>query len=529
MKKSCSKIFIAFLFAFALVACASKGYTFRPDASDYVREKSFALSDKDNDTALRHALDPYAKANPGKSGFRILENGEESLDMRLGLIQAAEKTLDLQYYAMHDDTTSNILLEAILRAAARGVRVRFLIDYVALDEVGKTLALLDHNKNIQIRIFNPAVTANQTPFLKWVWATVDLGQAVKRMHNKAIIADNRVVIIGGRNLGDEYFDAHDDISFKDLDVLVAGPVTGRISQNFDDYWNGDNAFPLAVLEQPQTDPGEIAKLRNEIKKNWDEQQATPEGQKRLREQLPARLKAGTIKMVWASVSLALDEPEKLDDLPKDAESKPLSYLAYLLARSNSEFIIVSPYFVPQQEGIDWLAGLVKRGIKVKVLTNSLGSTDVVAVHTGYRRYREAILKAGIELYEQKAIDGTRPEQRVTATTAPPYASLHSKAYIIDREHAMIGSFNFDPRSIELNTELALIVHSHELSGQLLQLFNESITPENSYHVMLDKDGDLIWETEEKGRLKRYHHEPKAGIWRPIQVLFMSFLPIEDQL
>lgn len=499
----------------------------RPQATEYIRTESFALRHSEK-TGLGKALAGGVRAHPGQSGFRILTTGSESLDMRLALIRAAEKTIDLQYYAIHDDVTSNLLLEAILRAAARGVRVRFLIDNITMHDIGDSLSVLDHNKNIDIRVFNPLTTRDQPLLAKIVTPIVDMEQATKRMHNKALISDNQMAILGGRNLGDEYFDANADVGFKDLDILAAGPITDKISHSFDQYWNGKESFPIATINYPATDPKALDKIKIKLKENWDKHLQTADGKRMLESRLAERLKDADVKLTWARVELAADDPVKINKPEEHVVSKPLNRMVNLVDQGRSEFIVVSPYFVPRQVGVDWLSSLVKRGMRVRVLTNSLASTDVVAVHTGYRRYRRDVVRNGIELYEMKAIDNKRPKQRLFGASAPATASLHSKVYVVDRKDVIIGSFNFDPRSIELNTELALIIHSPDLAAQVLQMFNDSISADSSYKVSLD-DRLLTWQTKEKGKAKYYHREPKAGLWRRVQLLFISLLPIENQL
>jgi putative cardiolipin synthase len=225
----------------------------------------------------------------------------------------------------------------------------------------------------------------------------------------------------------------------------------------------------------------------------------------------------------------VDAPHKIDQEPKNAASKPIMRLERLMDKAKHELIIISSYFVPNPSVVTWLPSLVKRGVEVKIVTNSLASTDVVAVHTGYRRYREELVTHGVELYEMKPTGEKRPRQRLIGSSTPATARLHAKAYVVDRKDVMIGSFNLDPRSVSLNTELALVIHSPELAAQVIAIYDELTRQENSYQVASAEDGGLVWKTVEDKKEVKYTHEPEAGIWRNIEVNLMSLLPLEEHL
>lgn len=516
-------LLLAFLCAFTASACAITGH----GDTEHPKIPSYAIA-QDASTSLGEALADDVRRHPGQSGFMLLPNGYDSLKVRLAMVQAAEKTLDLQYYIVHDDIASSIVLEAILQAAERGVRVRFLIDGITLREAGKSLAILDHRKNIEIRVFNPIVKpgAKLLSFLRVGF--INPGQALKRMHNKSLIADNQLAVTGGRNIGDEYFDENAEFNFNDLDTLSVGPITGRISRSFDQYWNDGNSWVIGALRPFKANAQDLEELRKEMKKTWDEKVQTEEGRKLLNKDLSRRLKSGDYKMVWAKAELTVDHPDKIEQPAEIEQSEPLAKLEELLRAGKEEFNAVSAYFVPTDYGVAGLKRLKSRGMKVRILTNALAATDVVAVHTGYERYRKEMLESGVELYEFKPVGGKRPRQRLLGSSAPPRASLHSKAYTIDGRIAIVGSYNLDPRSTELNTEIAIIAYSEELAAQLNELFRKSISPEQSYRVLSTPDG-LRWVTVEDGQEVVYDREPGAGFGRKLQVKLMSLLPIEDQL
>lgn len=514
------------IFAIFLLAGGCAPVRARPDATNYLRTVSTAISQSE-DTALGKILEPEIRKFPGQSGFRFFENGEASFTARLALIRAANKTLDLQYYAMGNDASSQLMLEALIRAAARGVRVRFLVDSFTVADMDDMLVACDGLKNIEIRVFNPLMTQDQSPMARLRAVFTDLPYANRRMHNKALISDNQAAIVGGRNLSNQYFDEDEEVNFRDVDVLAAGPIVAKISESFDDYWNGPDTFPVDVVYKSAFESREIAKHRAELKKNWDAQLQQPERQMQLVAPFKTVLAQKGMGLTWAKAELASDDPMKVQRPEHWSESIPLKKMLGLLDKANREFIIVSSYFVPQKNGVEWLAGLEERGVEVKVLTNSLASTDVVAVHSGYEPYRKDLIAAGVELYEMMPIDQKKASQRLFGRGQPPMAALHSKVYVIDGEHTIIGSFNLDPRSVELNTEIALVIHSREIAAQMQGMFERSTDPRVSYTLTVDR-GKLWWHGLEKGRPRKYDHEPHAGFWRNLQSSLMSLLP-EDQL
>jgi len=523
--------------AFAVMTLLLAGCTARPPATDYPRVPSYAI-ETTKDTALGQALAPAIAAHPGQSGFHLLTTGTDALLMRIAMVQAAQRSIDLQYFSTRDDTTGKLLLEAVSRAAARGVRVRMLLDDWNLDDFRKGAVALNASPNIEIRVFNPYSTNDQSIFSRLGNVFTRAGQFTRRMHNKALIADNQVAVMGGRNLGDEYFDAGHDINFRDVDVLAAGLIAGPISKSFDRYWNSAEAYPVAALNLPEAEPDAVAQLRDELRQHWEDVLDSPSG-KSLRELSLARsLKKGTTPLIWATAELATDAPEKVDQPSGLSDSKPAVRIDQLVSNAQHEFIIITPYFVPLDDGVEWLNSLVQRGIAVRILTNSLASTDMVPAHAGYSHYRAALVKGGVELYELKPL---QPEPPVKSMfKASSQNGLHAKIYMIDRRELVIGSFNMDPRSVKLNTEQVLVIHSPELSEKVARLFEQIISPTSSYRLVLADTvppsemsaiptGSLVWVTEENGKTVYYDFNPHAGFWRNVTDSFFSFLPIDNQL
>ena len=514
------------LFSLVATAACATGPR-RPDADEYPRVASYAISQNEK-TSLGNALSGEVRKHKGESGFVYVPDGEKSLRVRMAMVNAAEKTLDLQYYSMHDDPAGNLVLEAILRAAERGVRVRFLIDNIDFSDVEQSLSVLDSNNNIQVRVFNPISTRDQGLIGRINGLIVDFDKAVKRMHNKALISDNQLAIVGGRNIGDEYFDARPDGNFKDTDLVTAGPITARISASFDKYWNSDEAFPIHALRYSKFKPKDVAELRSQMKAKWEERMGTEEGRELLHTQLADRLKSKNYELIWAPAELSVDDPEKIDKEADVSLSKPLNKLIQLGQQTNKEFVAISAYFVPREDGLALIKRMRDRGVTVRILTNSLASTDVVAVHTGYKRYRKDLVDMGVDLYEYKTGEEGRGGQRLFGSGSPPEASMHSKVFVMDQETVVIGSYNLDPRSTEQNTELAVIVHSPELAKLVLNDFEESASPQQSYKITA-QDNALLWVTEECGKQVVYKREPDAGFLRNTEVMLFSRLPIEDQL
>ncbi|MBI1276241.1 phospholipase D family protein [bacterium] len=490
--------------AFAMAACAALPVGSQPAH----HEETYALQPNGH-SSLDRSLSALETRHPGKSGFRLLPRGEEAFLMRIAMIEAAERSADLQYYSIQNDRTGKMLLQSLIKAADRGVRVRLLVDDLNLNGADRTMLALNGHKNIEIRAFNPFASAN-----------TDMGQMLQRMHNKAFIVDNAVAIAGGRNLADEYFGLADGFNFGDMDIFTAGPITRQLSKSFDGYWNSELSYPIAELHPPALAEKELQEERHKLEQFWNEERERGELRKLI--PLSTQLKKRNIRLHWAKAELAADEPEKVmydnDDAPAQSVSKPAKALAKTANASQRELLIISSYFIPREQGVAWLKRLSDRGVNVRILTNSLASTDVVAAYSGFAPYREALLKNGAMLYEAKPYFPTHREHKKRPL------SLHTKLYVADRKDLMIGSFNFDPRSVRHNTEMLLIIHSPELATEIADMFNTTLA-RNSYQVTLN-NGELTWKDMATGKL--YDDEPEAGFWRSVKSGLYSVLP-EDQL
>ncbi|PAJ88202.1 phospholipase D family protein [Burkholderia ubonensis] len=506
-----------------VAACAT-----HPSATTLERTVSHALP-ADAATSLRDALAAPGAARPGESGFRLLADGAAALQMRIALARAATRTLDMQYYIATEDTTGKLLLGAALYAADRGVRVRMLVDDLNFHDIDRVMAGLNTHPNIEIRVFNPFGASQRDVMQRTAIFFTRIDRFTRRMHNKAMIADNQIAIVGGRNLGDEYFSASPTLQFRDLDVLAAGPVTRDISASFDAYWASGSSYPLRVLNHQTFDPKELDAMRDELRAHW-RKNAEPYNAKPLNATpLAQQIARGELGLVWAPAEFEADAPDKVAQSTDDYVSPPMRRLAELIRAAQHEFLAFSPYFVPHDAGVKILGDTTARGVRVAILTNSLAATDAVAVQAGYGPYRVPLLRHGVELYEYKARPG-RPRLLGSRSRA----SLHAKAYVIDREILVIGSMNLDRRSAHLNTELALVIHSPVLAQQVATIFARATQPDESYRVQLAAlsgpgASELIWTGTDEGVLRTYHVDPYAGLLRNVLTGVFMLLPVDDQL
>lgn len=518
-----------------LAGCAT---TKRPPASNFVRTDSSAIS-PDTPGPLANSFAAARAAHPGESGLRLLVNGGDALSARIALARSATHTLDMQYYIAEEDNTGKLLLEAAIRAAQRGVRVRMLFDDLGFKDIDSTMAVLNSTPNIEVRIFNPFATRREHGVERVANVVTHLDTLTRRMHNKAMIADNQAAITGGRNLGDEYFDASKSITFRDVDILSVGPIVPQVSASFDVFWNSEQSYPLKALNNQHFDPAEIAAVRTKLLDHWNEMSSLTGGPNLDEPPLARQIRTGEMPLTWAPASFYSDSPRKIVAPTDDYVSPPVERLRSLAQDAKSEFLIISPYFVPRDASIDALGAMVARGVHVSVLTNSLAATDAPAVQAGYAPARVPLLEKGVKLYEFKPIDGKR---KAGLAGSHSRASLHAKAYVLDRRILVVGSLNLDPRSVGLNTEIAMEVQSPALAEQVVKLFGEASSLDESYRVTLaDKEtiaemtaagkqaSPLVWTTLEDGKLMQYNFDPDAGLWRNVLTGLFFILPLKDQL
>jgi len=484
------------------------------------------------ETALGRALGEPLVGHKGQSGFYLLDSGMEALSIRAGLAENALHTLDLQYYIVREDATTQLLIYRVLRAARRGVRVRLLIDDLYTGGNDFDLATFAVQPNIEVRVFNPFRHRGTAGLARLLEFFGDATRLNRRMHNKLWVADNAVAIVGGRNLGDEYFDAHGEVNFSDLDVLAAGPIVRDISRSFDDYWNSEWAVPIQAFVTTPPDPERVAEFGRTLEARLERFRDTDYARALREVRLGPRLLAEQLPLTPAPAIALYDEPTKIS-AESGAESPSRifpSRIRPIVEAAKREVILISPYFIPSEQGIGVLSALARRGVRVRILTNSLAATDVPVVHAGYAHLRARLLAAGVELYEARP-DVPPDAIRRWRPGASSGASLHAKAIMVDRKSVLVGSMNLDPRSRLSNTEVAVLIDSASLGGQLGALFEKATSPDQAFHVELTEPGNenspLVWVAREDGQPVRYSREPLASWWRRVvSSLFGALAPEE---
>ncbi len=485
---------------------------FSPLPSLENRSTSTAFTDT-ADTRLGAAIAPRVRTHPGTSGIYPLADGPDAFAARLLLARAAERSLDIQYYIWDDDLTGMLMYRALADAAARGVRVRLLLDDNRTAGLDPILAALDADPNIEVRLFNPFVLRS---FRLLGYAT-DFVRLNRRMHNKSFTVDNQVTIIGGRNIGDEYFGAAPEgtLTFADLDVLAVGPVVRDVSADFDRYWASRSAYPAERLLLPALTPADSVLVAAPGTRAWLETVANTT--------FVEELLAGTLDFEWAPTRMISDHPAKGLGLAPPETLFP-QILSNALGRPTAELDLVSPYFVPTGSGVETLEAVAASGVRIRVLVNSLEATDVTPVHSGYAKWRAELLAAGILLFEMPMVTGAMERENV-GPFGSSATSLHAKTIAVDRSRIFIGSFNLDPRSANLNTELGFVIDSPVLAGRLSGFFDTTV-PAAAYQVQLSPDGTLYWTEERDGEHLRHETEPGASVWRRAAVAVISWLPID---
>jgi len=467
-------------------------------------------------------------ATSGQSGFRLLLSGQDAFTARAEAITEATETLDLQYYITHDGVSTRLLLGDLLQAANRGVRVRLLLDDFASDARDHRVLLSAAHPNIEMKVFNPPRRGRKRAFTRRLGRVLDLSHQHRRMHNKLLLADRKLVVMGGRNLGDEYYDVDPDRNFVDIDLLCIGPVADDMSASFDEYWQHSLAVPIdQCLRKPDRRLGRLRKprpLEEEIEEVW---RSAPERCARLAtyRQTP-QLRAWLGHLMWANGTAMWDPPSKLATSSLPDQDQLMSAALLPVAQGVSkELVMVSAYFVPTGAGLTYLTECTKRGVAVQVLTNSLEATDVPLVHGGYQPYRKALLHAGVRLFEMQKKPATRSRYSLANTPV----SLHSKAAVFDGKQVFIGPLNLDPRSVLWNSEVGVLIDSPALANAVRQLVAEGQSKAVSYEVQLDssaRDAGLAWLYEnEKGRAVRLGREP-ANVWRRMNAWAARVMGIE---
>lgn len=507
-------LFMTLLCSF-LTGCSLPSLDQRSESHALTAEESLA-------TPLGRAIAPLAAAHPGKSGIHPLPDAYDAFAARMMLARAAERSLDVQYYIWHADMTGTMLLEALHESADRGVRVRLLLDDNGTSGLDQMLSALDGHPNIEVRLYNPFA-------LRWpkpLGYLTDFSRLNRRMHNKSFTADNQATIIGGRNVGDEYFGATNGVLFTDLDVLAVGAAVNDVSTDFDRYWASDSAYPVDRLLKKAAS-NELDELEADAAQVERSPEAAAYAEAMRKLPFIRQLLQGELSLEWAQTRMVSDDPRKtLGTAPREAMLP--HQLHDILGEPTADLALVSPYFVPADSGTQAFAKMARNGVKIRVLTNALEATDVAVVHSGYAKRRKDLLAGGVELFEMKRMAHGVERNKSMGPFGSSGSSLHAKTFAVDGQRIFVGSFNFDPRSARLNTELGFVIDSPTLARRISDAFEQEI-PLTAYRVQLDATGKLYWLEQRDGKTIRHDTEPGTSLWQRLSVWFVSLLPLEPLL
>lgn len=463
-----------------------------------------AATGADGSSALERALAAIEPGHPGCSGFVLLEDGPIAFLLRAALADRAERRIDVQYYAYLADATGMLLMQRLLAAADRGVHVRILLDDSGIGWRDRALAELDAHPAIELKVFNPSSV--RRGLLRVVEFLFNMRRLNRRMHNKIFAVDRAAAIVGGRNVSDSYFVRRARASFRDYDVAALGPAAAAAADSFDRFWSSPLAVPAERLLRLREPARALDSRRQRLAQRVarlvpDHVQRTAAAAAQLGEWL------GGTELHWARGEVVADDPERASGV----EARVVAgRLIEVLARAEREVLIESAYLVPGAEGLALFAGLVQRGLRVRILTNTLAATDVPVAHAGYAPYRELLLAAGVELHEFRR-------------------TLHAKVLVVDRKIAWVGSFNVDPRSVELNTEAGVLIESPSLAAELADHIESDLDPENAWRVSRAAEGGLRWSCTRQGRSIESRREPEAALWRRVHVALFGLIPGSEGL
>jgi putative cardiolipin synthase len=470
-------------------------------------------------TALDREVQPLVDAHAGKTGVIVLSDGLDAFAARALVSRKAGRSLDLMYYIWHDDFTGRLLGREVYNAAERGVRVRLLLDDMNAKGLDPQLLALDAHPNVELRLYNP-FRNREGP-----WRLVEMVQRIfslnHRMHNKAWIADGRVAVVGGRNIGVQYFDAHENVNFRDLDLLLVGPGVHEASAIFDAYWNSASVAPIAMLSRQ--DPQALQALLSDAAIDARGASAAPYLRRVANANGVRAYYQRKLRVHWSDgLHVVSDPPIKRE---RDG-SGLIDQIAATLSTARKKALIVSPYFVPGEAGTEHLSAIAARGAQVGVVTNSLAANDVPVVHSGYARYREPLLEAGIDLYELRASNGQAHARGALGSSG---ASLHTKAFVVDDRRGFVGSFNLDQRSAYLNTEMGVLFDDPAIAADVRAEYLRLIEPANSYWTYLNADDNVRWLDGTATPPVIVTTEPEASAGRRATARVLGWLPIESQL
>jgi putative cardiolipin synthase len=501
------------ILAMLLNACATVNF-------DYPKQESYAYTQTE-DTELGEITGFYEQNHLNQSGFELQNDGIKSFAARLALADEAQLSIDAQYYLIKDDLVGFIFVGELLDAADRGVRVRLLLDDVFTQGFDAGFMALDSHPNFEIRVFNPwASRKNRFADL------FSFSRLNRRMHTKSYTVDNEITIVGGRNIADEYYGASYVTNFGDIDVMGIGPVVNEVSGMFDEFWNNRLAMPIAAVAKAPDDPAAVlTQLRLTIGQYRQASRNTKYASAVIAD-FDDYLAADESIFEWAPYVLAYDAPEKADKKLAAEAASIIAPLEAAVARATERLIVISPYFVPRKAGIEYFRELRERGLEIIIVTNSLAANNHTIVHSGYAPSRKPLLEMGVQIYEVRATTSIADLDR--AGTENTHATLHSKAFVVDSNEIFVGSFNWDPRSVNLNTEAGIIIDSAELTEELLDQITRG-EGKSAYEVVLNDKGQLRWVDRSGAEDVVLNKEPDTTWGKRFRAGFMEILPVRGQL
>ena len=480
-------------------------------------------------TTLAQIIQPLQEQHPDLTGYLVLFEPLEALATRLSLIDKAEKRLDLQYYIWDNDKVGSLALHALIRAADRGVKIRLLIDdNNAKSTEGIFLALAQH-PNIEVKLFNPY------RFRKYraLDMILDLKRINRRMHNKSFIADHQVALIGGRNMTNQYYNVSDNYQFSDVDVMLVGTAVKDISHSFDEYWSHEYAYKVQEVVNQSAHHLSYESLKRQLDEHYERVTVQNYLDLTSNSQAIDSLMSRDIQLDWVKAEVVKDSPDKIKSKAKKKEHLNFQLIQHL-EQPEKNVDLISAYFVPEKKGAKMLTDLAKDGVKVRVLTNSFKANDVAVVHAFYGKYRQNLLEHGVQLYEflpalnkndlDKNTEDLAKKAKVSIKGLSR-SSLHAKLMALDEKQVFIGSFNFDPRSAYLNTEIGVLLNSPPLAKAVHTTMDENLS-KYAYKLVLDANKKITWQRQTPQGPVIYTKEPRMNWWRRAGIKMLSWLPIE---
>lgn len=480
-------------------------------------------------TSLAQIVEPLKIKNPELTGFHVLYDPIEAIAARFQLIEKAEKTLDLQYYIWDNDRVGALALYKIIQAADRGVKVRLLMDDNNAKTMESIYLALDQHQNIDVKLFNPYKFRRLRP----VDMILDLKRINRRMHNKTFTADNQITLIGGRNMSNQYYNVSDRYQFSDVDVMLVGHAVSDITHSFDEYWNHEYAYPVKTIVNHQQYTLRYEGLKQQLQEHFDDGAVRSYVEITRESHDFDRWLNQEIKLDWVKAEVIKDSPEKIKAKAKKEEHLNFQ-LVERLEKPEKSVDIISAYFVPERKGEQRLSAIAQDGVKVRVLTNSFKANDVALVHAFYAKYRQDLLQNGVELYEflpalpeefQNKNNIEISKQSKVSLKGLSRSSLHAKMMALDDKQVFIGSFNFDPRSANLNTEIGVILNSQPLAQAVHKTMDQNLK-KYAYKLVLDSQNNINWKQATPEGVKIYTKEPKMKWWQKASLKVISWLPIE---